>query len=223
VITGGTAIEVLRKCPLQDNGSVLVLGASGGVGSAVLQLLHARKKVSIFATAGSSESVEYLRANFGIPNDHIVSYSGVSQDELRQNLLKANGGKKFHIVIDLYGAGAKQLGFSLLDYDGTIVSIVAETDTSYVTPLYPIHSSNSLFDVNGTFYMVFFAAPLYSTPDKFPFFANILRNLAKEVESGVLKPLKTTVIGKLSLNTVKKAHELLEDHHTKGKMIMEIN
>jgi len=217
-IAGSTAVEVIRKCNLRENSSVLVIGASGGVGSAVVQLLRLHK-VKIFATAGSPASVEYLLKS--IPSEHVIPYSGLSNDELRQKILVANGGRGVDTVIDLVGGESKKLGFSVLGYDGTIVSIVEEQEASYQTPLYPCQGPHNLFGVNGTLTMCFFVA--FLGPDTHPVMAKILSEVSKEVEKGMLKPLETKIMGDLSVETVVKAHAELETHHTKGKMVMNVS
>jgi len=219
-IAGGTAVEVIRKCHLHKNSSVLVIGASGGVGSAVVQLLLPHN-VKIFATAGSSTSAEYLYKS--IPKEHVIPYSGLSNDELRQKILAANGGHGMETVIDLVGGESKKLGFSVLGYDGTIVSIVEEQEASFPTPLYPCQGAQNLFGVNGTLTMCFVVAPAFLGPNTYPFMAKILSEVSKEVEKGVLKPLETKVMGDLSVETVAKAHAELETHHTKGKMVMNVS
>jgi len=153
--------------------------------------------------------------------NYIVNYNGLSPDQLREQVLKVNGGNPVDIAIDLFGSDMKKLCCECVDVNGQVVTIVEETDPNYKTPLYPSISPRNLFGVNASFHLVFASASLFAAPRYWPKFGQHLTNLAKAVEDGKIRT-RVEVVGNLSVETVVKAHKLLEEHHTKGKLVMKM-
>lgn len=76
-VAAGTAFDALRRLGVGTGDCILVLGAGGGVGSAVLQLARARRIDTVaVASAGKQEWVESLGARFVESNSCLVGAAG---------------------------------------------------------------------------------------------------------------------------------------------------
>ncbi|MBE1593340.1 NADP-dependent oxidoreductase [Nonomuraea angiospora] len=95
-VAGMTAHAVLTAAAVNPGDSVLVVGATGGVGSFVVQLA-AHAGAQVLATAGPSEA-DYVR---GLGAQEIIDYT--SGDTAKQALALRPGG--VDVVIDLVNAG----------------------------------------------------------------------------------------------------------------------
>jgi len=221
VVTGLTALECHARGRLQPHHTVLITGASGGVGSSLVQLVKNSHVSRILVTAGTDKSVNYLHSTFGIPKEHIINYQGLTIKQIGEKVIAANGGRGVDVVFDLFGGDMKHVAFEVLGMDGNIVTIVEEPDHQFKTPLYPaINPNKNLFAVNGTFHMVFVGAKALAGPEYWHHMGDSLDQLTQLLESGQLAPSKVNVLGTLSRATVKRAHEELESHHNIGKLIM---
>lgn len=99
----GTAAWALDVGMLQPNETVLVVGATGGVGSAAVQLA-ARAGARVIGTASNAESLEGLRA-LGLSDAVVSTGEGSFGAEVRTLL----GGPHVDLIIDTVG------GFALVD------------------------------------------------------------------------------------------------------------
>lgn len=87
------SLAILRRASVKDNQRVLVIGASGGIGSVCTQLLRAKGKIHLVAVCSgkNSEFVKQLGANA------VVDYTkGKPEDQLKDE-------PKFDVVVDLLG------------------------------------------------------------------------------------------------------------------------
>jgi len=104
---------------MQPADSVLVLGASGGVGMASIQLARALGAgVVIGATRGTQKSAAIRR--FGA--DHVLDLSGDNlRDELRDTVRDLTGGSGVDIVIDPVGGEATAAALRALAWSGRMI------------------------------------------------------------------------------------------------------
>ena len=74
-MTYGTTLYALRnRANLKKGETLLVLGASGGTGSAAIELGKAMGAI-VIAAAGSDEKLKFCKS---IGADHLINYSGKS-------------------------------------------------------------------------------------------------------------------------------------------------
>ncbi len=71
--------------------------------------------------------------------------------------------------------------------------------------------------------MVFVGAGALSTEEYWPAVGQSLEQLTNLLESQQITASPVTIVGELSVDTVKKAHAQLEGHHTVGKLVMLVN
>ena len=207
-LTSLTAWELLfdRMNVEKDNPnkSILVVGAAGGVGSIMIQLLKKLTKLTIIATASREETTSWLQelgANHIINHhhklseeiqkyeldepDYVVSLNGTDQhiDEI-VTLIKPQG--KFGFIDD-----PKQL--NVMPFKRKAISIHIE---------------------------LMFTRSLYQTDDMIAQH-HILNTISDMIDA---KTIKTTVgvhLGKINATNLRKAHGLLESGKAKGKIVLE--
>ncbi len=119
-----SAIE-LGKLP--SGGTLLVLGAAGGVGIAAVQLAQIRG-AKVVAAAGNAAKREVL-AGLG------ASVSGYGDDELGQTVAEATGGRGVDVVIDLTGTDRVASNLRLVAKGARIVHMASGEQPAIGLPL----------------------------------------------------------------------------------------
>ncbi|MCH5583735.1 NADP-dependent oxidoreductase [Shimazuella sp. AN120528] len=181
------------KGNLQSGQTILIHGASGGVGHIAVQLAK-WKGAHVIGTA-SANNVEFLR-KLGV--DTIIDYTS-------QSLEAVVGDNEVDLV--LYGIPTTSADISLepsvrvLKPQGTFVSIVKNLESEL----------NSKLAIEKEIKSYFFSVQ----PN-----ASQLIEIAKIVDLGMLTTQIQTV---LPLQQVRQAHQLLETGHVRGKIVLQID
>lgn len=203
---GLTALQIVNRLKLNHDDSVLVTGATGGVGSFVIKFLIANHFQKITATVGSEENKQIL-LGLGLKNDQIINYK---EENLTKNLLKANDEQLFDFGIDLVGNYMSEITADVLKINGTYAD---------VTALVTKDAHETLFN-KGTVIMNI-SNYSYSMNKDYQYYKGSLEEIARLIENGTINPPNYKTIGDLSLNTVLKAHSILKNNQTQGhKLIM---
>ncbi|SHF22373.1 NADP-dependent oxidoreductase [Chryseobacterium vrystaatense] len=203
---GLTGLQTVNRLKLNNDDTVLVTGATGGVGSFVIKFLIANRFEKITATVGSEENRQIL-LGLGLKNHQIINYKG---ENLTANLLEANNGQLFDFGIDLVGNYMSEITADVLKINGTYVD---------VTALITRDAHETLFN-KGTVIMNI-SNYSYSMNKEYEYYKGNLEEISKLIENGIISPPNYKTIGDLSLNTVLKAHSLLKNNQTQGhKLIM---
>jgi NADPH:quinone reductase-like Zn-dependent oxidoreductase len=114
-ISGLTALQAVRDhAKVQAGQRVLIIGASGGVGSFAVQIA---KVFGAEVTAVSSTAKVDLVRSLGA--DHVIDYS-------RQGI--GDGGARYDVVLDMGGNTSLSQLRRVLSKDGTLVIVGGETD-----------------------------------------------------------------------------------------------
>jgi len=111
-ISGGTALQALRKAGIKAGDKVLIIGASGGVGTYAVQLA---KAIGAEVTGVSSAAKMDLVRSMGA--DHAINYT-------RQNYL--DGAERYDVVIDIGGNNRIARLRRALTTTGTLVIVGGE-------------------------------------------------------------------------------------------------
>ena len=86
-------LAIVKKAKLEPEARVLVIGASGGIGSVLLQLLRAETNIHVTGVC-SGRNAEFVER---VGADHVVDYTkGPVQEQLQAE-------QKFDVVVDLLG------------------------------------------------------------------------------------------------------------------------
>ena len=101
------------------------------------------------------------------------------------------------VVIDTIGSDVQERSCMVLKPQGMLVSVI-QTPSEELTARYGVRS-----------------AMVYTTPP----IGEVLTQVATLVDQGLVKPYVSTV---LPLTDVRKAHEMVEGKHTRGKIVLDI-
>ena len=116
-INYGTSYYALkRRANAQSGESLLVLGASGGIGTAAIQLAKVMGLKTICAV-GSEDKAKYAK---NIGGDEIIRYDQV---DLKETVKELTGGKGVDIVIDPVGGDATEQALRATAFNGRLLVI----------------------------------------------------------------------------------------------------
>ncbi|CAI8699711.1 NADP-dependent oxidoreductase [Chryseobacterium sp. IT-36CA2] len=203
---GLTSLQIFNRLKLNPENTVLVTGATGGVGSFLIKLLLAHNIRKITATVGSEENRQIL-LSLGLKNHQIINYK---EENLIQNIVKANNNQPFEYGIDLVGNYMSEVTAEVLKINGTYVD---------VTALVTKDAHETLFN-KGTLIMNI-SNYTYGMVKKYEYYKNSLLEIKRLIENETILPPQYKTVGNLSLDTVLNAHFLLKNNQTQGhKLIM---
>jgi len=188
-----TAWRMLRdRGDLKAGEKVLVLGASGGVGHAAVQIA-AHAGAEVFATASSEEKLSYAE---DLGADHTIDYS---EDDFASEIRDLTGGRGVDMVVDHVGADTWHDSLKSLAKGGRIVTCGATTGGRPETDINRIFW-NQLSVIGSTM----------ATPGQ-------AEEVLELVWDGTFEPrIRET----LPMSEAARAHELLENREGFGKVVV---
>lgn len=193
VVRGGAA----------NSGSLLIIGASGGVGSILIQLARKLTGITVIATASTPETQAWCRelgAHYVI--DHSKDFAGqlrtigFAEVEFIASLNATD--KHYPGVIDVLAPQGK---FGLID----------DPHSLDATPLKPKAAS--------LHWEFMFARSLFHTADMIAQH-QLLDEVSKLVDAGVLRTTVANELGVINAANLKKAHALIESGRSHGKVVL---
>jgi len=113
---GTTYYALKRRAKAKSGESLLILGASGGVGTASVQLGKILGLTTI-AAVGSSEKEDYVKS-LGV--DHVIRYD---IENLKEAAKKLTGGKGVDIVVDPVGGDVTEEALRATAWNGRLLVI----------------------------------------------------------------------------------------------------
>lgn len=109
------------RAALKAGETVLVLGASGGVGTAAIQLARAMGASRVIAASRGSEGAELAR---GVGADEVVDSSDLSPTGgFKEAILQATDGRGVDVVIDPVGGALSQAAVRAMAWSGRLVVV----------------------------------------------------------------------------------------------------
>ncbi|MFS4472059.1 NADP-dependent oxidoreductase [Chryseobacterium sp. T20] len=203
---GLTSLQIFNRLKLNPENTVLVTGATGGVGSFLIKLLLAHNIQQITATVGSEKNRQIL-LNLGLKHHQIINYK---EENLIENIVKANNNQPFEYGIDLVGNSMSEVTAEVLKINGMYVD---------VTALVTKDAHETLFN-KGTLIMNI-SNYTYGMVKKYEYYKNSLLTIKTLIENETILPPQYKTVGSLSLDTVLEAHSILKNNQTQGhKLIM---
>lgn len=193
-IAYGTAWRMLiTQGKLQANETILILGASGGVGNAAV-LISKLAGARIIAAAGSDDKAEKLKE---LGADHVINYNKVDFSKEVWALTNKQGAD---IVVDYTGKATWPQSIKATRQGGRIVTCGATTGYEAVTDLrYVWVREISIIGSNG-----------WGPKD-----LHILLDLVSR------KKLNPIIDRILPLEDIREAHRLIEEREIFGKIIIQ--
>lgn len=208
-ISSLTAMQCCNRLKISAEESVFISGGAGGVGLVLIKLLLSQGVARIVTTAGNAESRQQL-LNAGLQPQQIVDYKAVNAIPL---IIQGNRNQLFDYGIDLVGRQMSELCSNIIRLNGTYVDVTAFTTEE---------ARENLFNIGAVVYNISNYA--YSLKGNFSYYGELLERVRNMVERGTISPSPITVIGDFEVDTVKKAHALMENNQTQGhKLIMRVS
>ena len=192
-IAYGTAYRMLiTRGQIKENEIVLILGASGGVGTAAVQLAKLRG-AKVIAAAGTDQKLEKL-AELGA--DYLINYN---KEDFSRKTWEITGKKGADVVVDY--SGKDTWGKSILSTrkGGRILTCGATSGFDAVTDLRYVWVRE----------ITILGSNMWQRED--------LTNLLGLVQNGSLKPIIDRV---LPLEEIREAHRAIEEREIFGKVII---
>lgn len=185
----------------ESAGTLLVIGASGGVGSIMIQLVRARApRVRVIGTASSPGNAEWVR---GMGAHETVNHR---EDLAAQVLALAPAGVDW--LFTAHSAGQIETYAEIVKPYGAVAAI--DDGPRDVEPLKP----KSI----AWHWEFMFTAPLHAPESTHQH--EILEQVAALVDAGRVRATTTRVLSPIGAETIREAHRLVEDGHVNGKIVI---
>jgi zinc-binding alcohol dehydrogenase family protein len=209
-LTSITAWELLfdrLRVPLgkpHRAGTLLVVGASGGVGSILVQLARRLTGLTIIGTASRPESQQWVLKNGA---HHVVDHSRKLSDEVRKLGIQhaeyiigvTHTDEHFDEIVELI---APQGAFALID-DPALIDV-----RKFKTKSASWHWESM------------FTRSTFQTPDMIEQH-RILEQISTLVDEGLIRTTLAQSAGRITAENLRKAHAAIETHKSIGKIVLE--
>ncbi|HXK75991.1 MAG TPA: zinc-binding alcohol dehydrogenase family protein [Bacteroidaceae bacterium] len=184
--------------------TVLVIGAAGGVGSIMVQLLRKLTHTTVVATASREESVQWLK-DLGV--HYIINHNKVLSEELQ-----AIGIPQVDYVISLNNTEEH--------YKEIVRSIAPQGHFGLIDD--PSHLDvMQLKSKSVTIHWEFmFTRSMFHTPDMVEQH-RLLNAVSRMIDNGEIKTTLTHHLGQINAENLRKAHAMLESKEAYGKIVLE--
>lgn len=185
-----------------SQGTLLIVGATGGVGSIMVQLAEALlPNVTVLATASDSERGAWVQT---LGAEHVVNHR---QDLAAEVLSIVPEGADW--LFTAHSQGQVETYARIVRPFGHIVAI--DDGPRDVSPL----KERSI----AWHWELMFTRPLHSTPD-LDGQHRLLAATSELIDSGRLRPTSNTALSPISPYTMREAHRRVESGHTLGKIVV---
>lgn len=184
--------------------SILVIGAAGGVGSIMVQLLKKLTNLTIIASASRPETTAWLK-ELGV--DHVINHRNkLSEEFTEQNLplvdyVVSLNNTESHLI-EIEKVLKPQGKFGLID-DPKTLDIMP-----FKTKAISVH------------WELMFTRSLFQTPDM-QAQHELLNEVSTLIDKGLLKTTVGENLGQINAKNLRKAHQFLETGKAKGKIVLE--
>ncbi|MBF0657744.1 zinc-binding alcohol dehydrogenase family protein [Psychrobacter sp. NG25] len=184
--------------------TILVVGAAGGVGSIMTQLLKTRTQAVIIGTASRDESVKWLKT---LGADYVINHHNPLSDEL-----KKTGIAEIDYVVSLNNTEEHYAEIiKCLKPQGKL-GLIDDPKALDINALKP--KSLSLH------WEFMFARSMFNTPDMIEQH-HLLNQVATMIDAGKLKTTVAHELEAITANNLRRAHQMLENREAHGKIVLE--
>lgn len=209
-LTSITAWELLfdrLQIPKGNNAkpaSLLVIGAAGGVGSILVQLAKQLTNLTVVGTASRADSVKWLN-ELGV--DQVLDHSQSLEAQRTEHNLA-----EFDYVI------------SLTHTDQHLDEIIKVIKPQGKLALIDDPASFDILKLKrksiSLHWEFMYTRSMFQTEDMIAQH-QLLTELAALVDNGTIKTTLAQHLGKINVENLLKAHEILESHQSRGKLVLE--
>ena len=207
-LTALTAWEILFDClrvarNKDAAGSILILNGAGGVGSILVQLARQLTNLQVIATASRPETVAWVE---GLGAHHIIDHHKPLDEELARI-----GVRSVNYVASLAASETYLAQFAKIIAPRGALSLIDDVRAFDIVPL---RQKSITVAWEGVF-----TRSIYKTDDMIEQH-NILNEIARLVDEGVLRGTLTTELGPIGAANLKAAHRLVEGGQMIGKVAL---
>lgn len=204
------------KSVVQPNDRILIHAASGGVGTALVQMgLH--EKCHITAMAGTDEKCELLK-NSGV--QEAINYRKLDyfkllkdQDKKFEFIFNPVGGKTFKNDMKLLAQAGQLFLFGGSERTDGSMGIISTLSFVFrmgiIVPIGLMMGSKTVSGINM----------LHIAQSKPELMEKLLKQVVEKAQKGIYKPIVDEVF---DIKDLDKAHQKLEDRRTKGKVTIKL-
>ena len=205
-LTSITAWEILFdrfRFNIDSTGTLLVVGAAGGVGSMMVQLAKTLTGLTVIATASREETINWVRQ---LGADHVINHRKPLSDEL-----KAIGFDNVNFVASLTNTSTHLPVYPDIIAPQGGIALIDDPDSFDILPF----KRKSI-----SFYWEFmFTRSIFKTDDM-PEQHRLLTEVATLVDVGKLKTTRLHDYGKINAANLIKAHAFIESGKSMGKVVL---
>lgn len=206
-LTAITAWEMLfdrLKIDQEQTGNILIIGGAGGVGSIAIQLLKAKTKLTVIATASREETKSWIKH---LGADYIIDHT-----------------KDLNTQIEFLSLEKPTYVFSTNHTETYIEQIIELIAPQGKLGLIDDPSSFDIMPFKrksvSIHWELMFTRSMFTTSD-IDEQHKILKEVAQLVDNREIKSTLNQHLGKINANNLKQAHMLLESGNAKGKIVLE--
>ncbi len=183
--------------------SILIIGASGGVGSIGIQLAK-RAGLKVIATASRAETIAWVQE---LGADHVVNHREPLVTQVR-----ALGMQYVDHIAIFNDMRHWDAAVELIRPQGGIVSI---DDTNLPMPMGGMKTKAASFH-----WEFMFARSMHQTPDMIEQH-RLLSFVAQEIDAGRLRTTVSEVLSPINASNMRRAHKMVESGTARGKIVLE--
>jgi NADPH2:quinone reductase len=194
----------LRKDKVSDQGSILIIGGAGGVGSIAIQLAKRLSGVTIIASASRPETVDWCRE---MGAHHVIDHRQSLAAQVKK--IVADG---VNYVLALTRTEDH--------FDEIIEAMAPEAAMVLIENLARPVDINKLKPKSLSLHWEFmFGRPRFQTANMKEQ-GRLLTEVAKLIDAGLLRSTARTNLGLINAANMKQAHTLVESGKTIGKAVL---
>ena len=206
-LTALTAWELLfdrLEVDTQQEKTLLIIGAAGGVGSILTQLASKLTKLRVIGTASRPETADWVRT-FGA--DHVIDHSRPLSEELAK--------------IDIQQVDyVASLTHTDSHYDEIIKILAPQGKLGLIDDPKSLDALPLKRKAISLHWELMFTRSLFETPDMIRQH-EILSQVATLIDEGVLTTTLAEQYGAINAANLRKAHAMIESNKAKGKIVLE--
>ncbi|WP_133407992.1 NAD(P)H-quinone oxidoreductase [Parashewanella tropica] len=197
--------NLFQRAKLKPSDTVLIHGASGGLGNCAIQLAKAFG-AKVIATAGSQDKCTHCLA---LGADHAFEYSSPS---LHQAIMEATNHQGVSVVFDMAAGDFVNLNLKLLQHDGRMVTVALQRGIKAQVDVFRLMSKR----------IIWTGSTLRPQSDE------TKANIATELKQHVLPLLKQGlchphIYQTFELSEAEQAHQLMASKTHSGKIVLTVN